>query len=1030
MKDSEITGGPRLSGDGRVDAGRAPKAAGLHPDAEWYFKLFHCNPVAMSLSTAREGRYLEVNAEFLRLMERTREEVIGHTAFEINAWADPDRRAVIIAQIRERGSLHNLELEMRSKSGPIHHVLWSVELVELDGESCLLALALDISERKRAEEALRQSHSLLEAALESTADGILVVDVDQRVSACNRKFLEMWRIPPGLAARRDDRQLLDWVCGQLADPVRFLAQVAEQYQNPAASFQDELFLRDGRVFERYSQPQRLGDTIVGRVWSFRDVTEQRRAETALRESEQRYHQLFDLESDAVILVDCETHRYVDVNLSAQRLYGYSREELLQMTPEMLSDEPEKTRATIGTGSIYVPLRWHRRKNGERFAVEITANQFDYQGRRTELAALRDVTPRQRVMEMLQETTRQLLEAQSIARLGSYQLDFQTGRWTCSVMLDELFGLEDPDFPKDVAGWLRIVHPEDRAAMERYLRDEVMKNRTPFDRQYRIVRQNDRQERWVHGLGRLIPDAQGGLRQMAGIIQDVTERKRVEEANERLVTVVEQAAESIVITDTNGKMLYVNPAFEKISGYTADEALGKNPRILKSGRHGAEFYRQMWALLARGEKWSGRLSNRRKDGTLYEEDATIIAVRNGAGEIVNYTAVKRDVTHEVQLEGQLRQSQKMEAVGQLAGGVAHDFNNILVALLMQIELLEMGGGLPAEVGDGLKQIRTVAGRAAELTRQLLLFSRRQVMQPRPLDLNELVANFARLLQRLIREDVRLVLRLHPAPLMVHADAGMLEQVLMNLAVNARDAMPGGGQLLIETVETTVDETVAGLNPDAALGPHVCISVSDTGGGIPPEILPQIFEPFFTTKEVGKGTGLGLATVFGIVKQHHGWLKVENEPGRGATFRIYLPATATPAPAAVPGANPAKPTGGSETILLAEDELMVRKLVCAILERHGYRVLTAPTGVEALKLWQENRQSVALLLTDLVMPGGLSGLELARQMQAEQPRLKVVFISGYSAEIAGRELQLHGGDNFVQKPFTTEQLLGTLRRSLDG
>jgi PAS domain S-box-containing protein len=632
--------------------------------------------------------------------------------------------------------------------------------------------------------------------------------------------------------------------------------------------------------------------------------------------------------------------------------------------------------------------------------------------------------------MLQETTRQLLEAQRIARLGSYLLDFQTGRWTSSVMLDELFGLEDPAFPKDVAGWLRIVHPEDRAGMERYLREEVMARRTPFDRQYRIVRQNDRQERWVQGLGKLIVDDEGRLRQMAGVIQDITERKRVEEANARLVTVVEQAAESIVITDTHGAMLYVNPAFEKTSGYTAAEALGQNPRILKSGRQDLEFYRHMWEMLARGEKWTGRLCNRRKDGALYEEDVTIIPVRNGAGQIVNYTAVKRDVTHEVQLEGQLRQSQKMEAVGQLAGGVAHDFNNIIVALLMQIDLLEMGGALSAEVDAGLKQIRAVAGRAAELTRQLLLFSRRQVMQPRPLDLNELVANFARLLQRLIREDVRLQLQLHPVPLRVHADPGMLEQVLMNLAVNARDAMPGGGQLLIETTETNVDQAEAELNPEAVPGAYVCISVSDTGGGVPPEILPRIFEPFFTTKEVGKGTGLGLATVFGIVKQHNGWLKVDNEPGRGATFRIYLPATAAPASAAAPAASRAKPAGGSETILLAEDELMVRKLVRSILERHGYQVLAADTGVEALKLWREHRGSVALLLTDLVMPGGLSGLELARQMQAENSLLKVVFISGYSAEIAGRELQLHSGENFVQKPFTTEQLLDTLRRSLDG
>jgi len=379
---------------------------------------------------------------------------------------------------------------------------------------------------------------------------------------------------------------------------------------------------------------------------------------------------------------------------------------------------------------------------------------------------------------------------------------------------------------------------------------------------------------------------------------------------------------------------------------------------------------------------------------------------------------------------LRQSQKMDAIGQLAGGVAHDFNNILSALLMQTELLEATEHLPVEVMDGLKQIRADANRAADLTRQLLQFGRRQVMQLRNLDLNEVVANLAKMIARIIGEDVQMRIKLHPAPLVTHADVGMLEQVLMNLVVNARDAMPEGGRLRIETAENVVDEDGARLHPDAAPGHYVCISVSDTGSGIPPEVLPRIFEPFFTTKQVGKGTGLGLATVFGIVKQHAGWIKVDNHPGQGVTFWICLPASTVTAAAAAATEAKSKPRGGGETILLAEDEPGVRRSLRVILERQGYKVLEAANGIEALDLWLAHRRKVALLLTDLVMPGGLNGQEVAEQLRAAQPNLKVIYTSGYSPEIAGRELQLRAGENFVAKPFVLDDLLETIRRCLDG
>jgi nitrogen-specific signal transduction histidine kinase len=417
-----------------------------------------------------------------------------------------------------------------------------------------------------------------------------------------------------------------------------------------------------------------------------------------------------------------------------------------------------------------------------------------------------------------------------------------------------------------------------------------------------------------------------------------------------------------------------------------------------------------------------------DGTIVNRYSS--PVRDKAGNSCGRIWTFRDVTQARQLEAQLRQSQKMEAIGQLAGGVAHDFNNILSALFMQTDLIEMIDPLPEEARDGLKQLRQDAKRAADLTRQLLLFSRRQVMQSSVLDLNDVVNNVAKMLQRIIGEDVRLQLDLHTRPLMTRVDAGMVEQVLMNLAVNARDAMAGGGRLRIETAEKIVTQDLATLCPDAVPGRYVCFSVSDTGGGIPPEIMPRIFEPFFTTKEAGKGTGLGLATVFGIIKQHRGWIQVDNQPGHGVTFRIYLPASSQAETKTSQASDKPSPRGGSEAILLVEDEQRVRTSISTILTRNGYHVVAAANGSEALEMWGAHREEVSLLLTDLVMPGGMNGHELVRQLQSAEANLKVIYMSGYSAEIAGKDLELRTGENFVQKPFSTAQLLETIRRSLDG
>jgi len=514
-----------------------------------------------------------------------------------------------------------------------------------------------------------------------------------------------------------------------------------------------------------------------------------------------------------------------------------------------------------------------------------------------------------------------------------------------------------------------------------------------------------------------------------ITRDITERKRAEVAHTLLITAVEQAVEAIVITDLSGRILYVNPAFEKTTGYTREEAVGKNPRILKSGRQPAAFYEEMWQTLARGEVWHGHFINRRKDGTLFEEESTISPVRDSTGHIVNYVAVKRDVTSEVALQAQLRQSQKMEAIGTLAGGVAHDFNNLLTVIQGHASLAQIDPGLPADLRESIEEIQRAADRAANLTRQLLTFSRRQAFLPRHIDLNHHVSATAKMLQRIVGEDIRMQMKLATQPLIVHADGGMVDQVLLNLAVNSRDAMPRGGCLLIETSLAEFDETSAQQSIDGRPGSFVCLSVSDSGCGIPAELLPRIFEPFFTTKDVGKGTGLGLATVYGIVQQHSGWIHAYSEPDKGTTFRIYLPhVDRAAAPDEKRRLSPE--VRGNETILLVEDDAAVRRIVSQTLGQLGYRIFEAPTGRAALDLWKQRQSEIQLLITDVVMPDGMNGIELSQQLLRDAPHLKVLHTSGYSPEIAARDLALQDGVNFLAKPFEVHNLARTVRACLDG
>jgi two-component system, cell cycle sensor histidine kinase and response regulator CckA len=511
------------------------------------------------------------------------------------------------------------------------------------------------------------------------------------------------------------------------------------------------------------------------------------------------------------------------------------------------------------------------------------------------------------------------------------------------------------------------------------------------------------------------------------VRDITERKQAAERQAVLARATEQATEAIIITDPHGAIEYVNPAFERISGWTRQEALGRNPRILKSGTQDDAFYRQMWEVLARGEAWTGRLVNRRKDGGLFEEEASISPVRDAAGQIVNYVAVKRDITHERRLEEQLLQGQRMEAVGRLAGGVAHDFNNLLAVITGFGELVHKKLADDDPLKGKVAQILKAADRAAGLTRQLLAFGRKQVLQPKILDLNDVVSAVDKMLRFGFGEGIEIATLLPPHLGNVKADPGQIEQVLMNLAVNARDAMPEGGRITIETrnVDLRAEDEVADV--PARPGPYVLLAVTDTGVGMEAATQARIFEPFFSTKEVGKGTGLGLSTVYGIVKQSGGDVFVESAVGVGTTFKIYLPRVDGPAPVAIE-ARKRPLRRGAETVLLVEDEPLLREMLSETIESNGYSVLVARDGAEALQIAGEHAGPIPIMVTDVVMPG-MTGPKLVDLFAQTRPEMKVLYISGYSDESVCRNGLMGPGRAFLSKPFGPDVLLRRVRESLD-
>jgi PAS domain S-box-containing protein len=935
--------------------------------------------------------------------------------------------------------VQDLEVAHRADA-PLADSELSVRVFPLPGRRAGMLLE-SITDRRLVEQAHVESQARKSAILDSALDGIVTIDHEGRVFEWNAAAEQMF------GHRRSavlGKELATLVFPD-ADRARVnegLARYLAHGISPLIGRRIELTARraDGSEFPVEFSMVRVPHSTPPIFTGFiSDITERRLYEVALREKEatlleaQRIGRLgsWELKLDSRELEwSDETYRIFG---RARGAFVPTREAFYEALHPADRDRVRQAadEALAGGAGYRVEHRIVRPDGSQRVVHERAELVRDDAGRPVRwLGTVQDITERKQAEEALRASQSLYLSLVESLPQNIYRKD-TAGRFTfansrfCTTLgksLEDVLGRTDFDFfPASLA--------EKNQANDR----QVMASGQPLE----IVEATDMAgagRRFVQVVKTPLYSPAGAPIGIQGIFWDVTERQRMEEAlqrsEEHFRSLIENSSDVIAVINAQGRIVYVSHTVRRILQYEP-AALLNEPVIDLIHEDDASRVRESLARALTGPEAPNPVEFRlrRADGLWRHLEAV---GQRRRGEDGQWTVVvnARDITERRQLEDQLRHAQKMESVGQLAGGVAHDFNNILTVIQGHASLLLAGESLGPRQTTSVQQINLAAERAANLTRQLLTFSRKQVLQPRALDLNEVVHGMGKMLQRLLGEDISLHLHYSPGLPLARADAGMLEQVLMNLAVNSRDAMPRGGQLVVNTSAVRLTPTDLGPNPDAYAGEFVRLSVTDTGTGIAPEHLPHIFEPFFTTKDVGKGTGLGLATVYGIIKQHRGWITVASEVGKGTVFQVFLPVDTGQA-----SAKAALPTtedslrGGSETILIVEDEAAVCELISDLLSKLGYHVLTARSGPVALELWARHRDRIDLLLTDMVMPDGMTGRELGKRLQLDKPPLKVVYTSGYSAEALGSDFQMDPNLVFLQKPYSTRKLAELIRAQLD-
>jgi two-component system cell cycle sensor histidine kinase/response regulator CckA len=799
----------------------------------------------------------------------------------------------------------------------------------------------------------------------------------------------------------------------------------------------EIVARTGRITNYGYVLKNSGDEVL--LASISMAFRLHEAHRALRDSEEKYSKAFHISPDAVNINRVSDGVYFAVNEGFTRITGYTHGDVIgrPSTSKDLSiwvSDADRKRLVDGLrrdGEVVGLEAPFRCKNGKIITGLMSARTLTIDGEECILSITRDITDRknaERALYVSHAALKSLVDSLPEAIIA---LDKDDLVRVWNPVAEKIFGWT----AKEVVGKPYPLVPHEKAEEFRNSIAKILSGE-------RLVEHETVRERKdgtlvdVRVSTALIPDAEGGPPLKLAMITDITEWKKDQMQLRQLSRVVEQSVSSIVITDLEGNIVYVNPKFTRLTGYTLEESIGKNPRILKSGATPPEEYKQMWDTIRSGGEWRGEFHNRKKNGELFWESALISPIKDPAGVVTHYLALKEEITEQKEMERRIREMEKMESLGTLAGGVAHDFNNILGIILGHVSLLEIRRNENSAFEQSIRSINSAIQRGAGLVRQILTFARKTEVHPESVDVNKSILDLSRMIQETFPRTIEIVLDLAERIPIISIDVTQLHQALLNLCINARDAMmeprdgrSTAGKLTIRTtlVDGVVLSSREGADPSLQ---YVEISVADEGTGMNDATVQRIFEPFFTTKELGRGTGLGLSLVYGVVKTHSGFVDVDSRPGEGTVFRLYFPVSGTAAPGEEHNREHETPSQGKgEGVLIVEDEPTLLDLLESSFLDRGYRVFLASDGMEGVAVYRKHMSEIAVVLTDFGLPKADGGALLI-SLQSLNPSVKVVVASGFFDPHSRAELIRRGVRALVSKPYGLLEILAVVRKVIDG
>jgi len=751
----------------------------------------------------------------------------------------------------------------------------------------------------------------------------------------------------------------------------------------------------------------------------------------LKESEEKFRAITESAMDAIFVKDLEL-KYTHINPAMEKFFGISASDLIGKTVVELFGEKEKDYimeldTKVLNGEIVIEER-EKIINEKTYLFHIIkAPLKNSDGKIVGLCGIaRDITKRKYAEKQLEKERNRAERYLDLAGVMFITIDINENITLINKKGCEILGYKY----SEIIGknWFdnfipELIRNEMKTTFHKMMSSNVEINEY-FENQILTKNGDVKTVAW-HNVR--LQNKNGDITGILSSGEDITKRKMAEEENRNLIQMVEQSPAVVVLTDLSGNIKYVNSKFTSVTGYTFEEVKGQNPRILKSGEMSSEEYEELWETITKGEIWNGEFHNKKKNGELYWEDATIGPVKDVDGEITHYLAVKEDITKHKKMSQQLQQAQKLEAIGRFASGIAHDFNNILQVIIGYVYFAKQDLSEDDSRFKNIEEIRKATDKAAALSHQLLAFGSSQALEPRNININDLIKGLLKMIRRIICENINLEFIGEQNINSIYADPSQMEQIIMNLCVNAKDAMMWGGDLIIKTENVLIGDEYCRKYPWGKEGKYVLLTVTDTGLGMDKTTVDKVFEPFFTTKKENDGTGLGLATVFSIVKQHDGMVNVFSEEGKGTTFKIYLPIVEKKCDM-VETKSEYSMQGGNEAILIAEDDEAIRNLATRILEDVGYNVIVAADGNEAVALFKQNSERISLLFLDMIMPN-MGGLSAFKCIEKINPDIHVLFCSGYSSKTFWKGFTSMKNAKKICKPYSRNSLLKLVREILD-